>query len=173
MIFKSFFNFFKKKTKPDLVYKFPEINCSSLILLSGPAYGDKTFFASFFLDVVACKEWVLDHSKSVISSVKQEQEARLFLPKWFTNVTMSDDSYITLIDSKMRSVLVPYALDFYQKGWLNYYCHGCHEFHDSMIDNTSEVVKNGNYRSWVEEWQCLNGHIIHHNEHELRLIVRK
>jgi hypothetical protein len=154
-------------------YDKPKDECSSLILLSGPSYGDKTFFASFFLDVVACKEWSLDHSKSIWCSDKAEQEARVFIPEWFSTVTRNDDSYITLIDPKMRSVLVPYSLDFYQKGWLNYYCHGCHEFHDSMIDNTSEVVKDGSNRSWVEEWQCLNGHIIHHKEQELRWIVRK
>lgn len=149
-----------------------ELSCSNLVLLSGPSYGDRTFFASFFLDVVASKGWVLEHSKSVISSNNQEQKARLFLPEWFALVTKEDGGYITLLDPNMRSVLVPYTLDFYLKGWMNYFCHSCHSFHDSMIDNTSEVVKDGNYRYWVEEWQCLNGHIIHHKEQELRLIVR-
>lgn len=165
-------NIFRKNKSVLKAYIKPTYECSSLILLSGPSYGDKTFFGSFFLDVVASKDWVLDHSKSIWCSDKQEQEARIFLPDWFSSVTRNDDSYITLIDPKIRAVLVPYALDFYQKGWLNYYCHICHKFHDSMIDNTSQVKKDGHYRSWIEEWQCMNGHIIRHKEEEIKLIIR-
>ena len=68
--------FFKAKTKPIHTekpqYEKPKIDCSSLILLSGPAYGDKTFFGSFVLSAVSVREWALDHSKNVISSAYLE-----------------------------------------------------------------------------------------------------
>jgi hypothetical protein len=170
-------NFLKKKDavdkSPTIQYIKPEIKCSNFILLSGPAYGDKTFFGSFLLDVSASKEWMNEHSKAVFSSAKLEQEARIFLPTWCSNVANEDDAYVTLIDIQMRHVLVPYTYDFYLKDFLRIYCHQCHSYCDKILDNSSDVVSDGNNRSWIEEWHCSKGHVIHYKNQELRLLIRK
>lgn len=167
---KKFFS--KKVVVEPLSYLHPLIPCSSLILLSGPAYGDKTFLGSFLLDVGASSNWISDHSKSVYSSFKLVQEARLCLPKWIFNSTPLSDSYITEIDNYMRQVLVPYTYDFYLKGWLKVYCHECSMLHDTLIDNSTNSEKDGNVRRWVEEWQCPKGHIVHRKDEEIRIITR-
>lgn len=171
------FNFFKKIVKegapPVNSYIKPTIECSNHILLAGPAYGDKTFFGSFLLDVPMSKFWMNEHSKSVFSSSKLEQEARTFLPLWCSDVTKANDSYVTLVDIYMRHVLVPYTYDFYLKGFLKIYCHQCRCFYDEILDSSSEVLKNGNSRSWTEEWVCSSGHLLHRKSQELRLIVRQ
>lgn len=170
------FNFFKRNVKNEKLlvdsYVKPTIECSTHILLAGPAYGDKTFFGSFLLDVPMSKLWMNEHSKSVFSSSKLDQEARIFLPLWFSGVTKDNDSYVTLVDIYMRHVLVPYTYDFYLKGFLKIYCHQCRCYYDQILDSSSEVVKNGNNRSWTEEWLCSSGHLLHRKSQELRLIVR-
>lgn len=164
--------FGRKKTIERPAYKQPELTCSSLILLSGPTYGDKTFFGSFLLDAVAVRAWVLDHSKSVWSSASLEQQAREFLPVWLEQATYEENDYVTLIDMPMRQVLVPYIYDFYSKGWLSIYCHECKEMHDSLVDNQHGVERIGRTSKWTEEWLCPAGHIVHHKDEEIRLIVR-
>jgi hypothetical protein len=154
-------------------YQQPAISCSSLILLSGPAYGDKTFFGSFLLNAFAVKSWAFDHSNSVWSSAKIEQQARVYIPKWLESASYHDDGYVTLIDLPMRQVLVPYTFDFYDKGWLSIYCHQCGELHDSLIDNMHNNQRNGSTSTWTDEWHCPNGHILHHKEQEVRWITRK
>jgi hypothetical protein len=154
------------------IYLLPETDCSSLILLAGPAYGDKTFFGSFLLNSVAVREWVSDHSKGVWSSANFEQQARQHLPTWLEKVSLEDDGYVTLIDEHMRHVLVPYTYDFYLKGWLTAYCHQCSMLYDTLIDNDHNHQKVGRTSQWTEEWLCPAGHILHHKEQELRWIVR-
>ena len=165
-----FFNKAVATEKP--AYSQPHLACSSLILLSGPAYGDKTFFGSFLLNAVAVREWVSAHSKGVWSSSVLEQKARLYLPTWLEKVSYEQDCYVTLLDIHMRHVLVPYTYDFYLKGWLAVYCHQCSTLYDTLIDNDYSHQKVGHTSQWTEEWLCPAGHILHHKEQELRLIVR-
>jgi hypothetical protein len=173
------FNFgISKKTARDNIplvnsYVKPVIDCSNLIILSGPVYGDKTFFGSFILDVSLSKSWMLEHAYNVLSSSKLEQEARIFLPTWFGDVSKEDVGYVTLIDIHMRHVLVPYTLDFYLKNFLKIYCHQCHSYCDKIIDKSSDVVSIGKNRSWVEEWHCPSGHLLHRKSQELRLLIRR
>jgi hypothetical protein len=169
--FTKWFNKAKPIEKPQ--YDIPNVDCSSLILLSGPAYGDKTFFGSFLVNAVSLREWTFDHSKSVWSTANLEQQARVFLPTWLDGVTNNDDSYVTLIDMPMRQVLVPYTYDFYLKGWLSVYCHQCSKFYDTLVDNDHSHQKVGHTSNWTEEWLCPSGHILHHKEQEVRWIVRK
>lgn len=172
-------NFFRKifpkkiESSAQPKYLHPEIDCSSLILLSGPAYGDSTFFGSFLLNSVAVREWASDHSKSVWSSAKSEQQARLYLPIWLKKVSPEDDGYVTLLDVHMRHVLVPYIFDFYLKGWMVVYCHQCSTQYDTWIDNDHNHQKAGHTRQWTEEWLCPIGHILHYKEQEIRLIIKK
>ena len=154
-------------------YLIPQYECSSKILLCGPTYGDITYFGSFLLDSLARKEWTLDHSKNVFSTNKLEQQARQFLPIWLDSVKSDSASFITLLDHPMRNVLVPYAFDFYTKGWLKVYCHKCCEEYDSFVDNEHNILKIGNKSSWTDEWLCHQGHILHHKDHDVRWIVRK
>lgn len=169
-------NFLKRLFKKEVAvekpaYVQPSLACSSLILLSGPAYGDKTFFGSFLLNSVALREWASDHSKSVWSSSYLEQQARLYLPIWLENVSYEQDGYVTLLDMPMRHVLVPYAYDFYLKDWLSVYCHQCSMLYNTLIDNDHNHQKVGRTSKWTEEWRCPAGHILHHKEQELRWIV--
>jgi hypothetical protein len=154
-------------------YLIPQYQCSSKILLCGPSYGDITFFGSFLLDSLAIKEWTLDHSKNVFSTNKLEQQARQFLPIWLDSVKSDSASFITLLDHPMRNVLVPYAFDFYTRGWLKVYCHQCCDEYDSIVDNEHDLLKFGNKSSWTDEWLCHQGHILHQKENELRWIVRQ
>ncbi len=171
----NFFTKLIKRAKPleKPQYEKPKIDCSSLILLSGPAYGDKTFFGSFLLNAVSVREWTLDHSKTVWSSANLEQQARVYLPLWLEEVTYNADGYVTLIDMPMRQVLVPYTYDFYLKGWLSVYCYQCAEFYDTLVESDHNHKKIGNTSNWTEEWLCPSGHILHHKEEEVRWIVRK
>ena len=164
--------FSKKNSVEDIVYRLPEIRCSSSILLSGPAYGDKTFFGSFLLNAVGVRDWVSDHSKNVWSSSNLEQQARQYLPVWLDGVSLEDDGYVTMLDMPMRHVLVPYTYDFYLKGWVAFYCHQCSMLYDTLIDNDHNHQKVGRTSQWTEEWLCPAGHILHHTEQELRLIVK-
>ena len=169
-----FTKWFVKVTPADRPqYESPKNACSSLILLSGPTYGDKTFFGSFLLNAVSVREWVLDHSKSVWSTANLEQQARIFLPVWLDGVSYEDDDFITLIDMPMRQVLVPYTYDFYLKGWLSVYCHQCSDFYDTLVEKDDNHQKVGNTSNWTEEWLCPSGHILHYKEQEVRWIVRK
>jgi hypothetical protein len=166
--------FFEKEvTVEKPAYVQPPLACSSLILLSGPAYGDKTFFGSLLLNAVSVRDWASDHSKSVWSSSKLEQQARQYLPSWLEGVSLEDDGYVTLLDMPMRQVLVPYTYDFYLKGWLAVYCHQCSMLYDTLIDNNHNHQKIGRTSQWTEEWLCPSGHILHHKAQEVRWIVRK
>ena len=124
-------------------YLIPQYECSSKILLCGPSYGDITYFGSFLLDSLAIKEWTLDHSKNVFSTNKLEQQARQFLPIWLDSVKSDSASFITLLDHPMRNVLVPYAFDFYTRGWLKVYCHQCCDEYDSIVDNEHDLLNFG------------------------------
>lgn len=152
-------------------YVLPSVACSSLILLSGPTYGDKTFFGSFLLNSVALREWMSDHSKSVWSSSNLEQQARLYLPTWLEKVSLEHDGYVTLLDMPMRHVLVPYTYDFYLKGWLSVYCHQCSTLYETVIENDHNHQKTGLTSRWTAQWLCPSGHILHHAEEEIRWIV--
>lgn len=165
--------FVKSKLVEKLQYEKPKINCSNLILLSGPAYSDRTFFGSFLLNAVSVKEWAIDHSKSVWSNANLEQQARVYLPIWLDGVAYRTSDYVTLLDMPMRQVLVPYTYDFYLKGWLSIYCHQCSKFYDTLIDNDHSHSKVGNISNWTEEWLCPSGHIIRHKEEEIRWMVSK
>jgi hypothetical protein len=154
-------------------YDQPKIDCSNLILLAGPAYGDKAYLASFLLSAVSLKEWAIDHSKSVWSTANLEQQARGYLPIWLDDTNNTNDGYVTMIDMPMRQVLVPYTYDFYLKGWLSIYCHQCKRFYDTLIDNAHSHQKVGNTSNWTEEWLCPSSHVIHFKEEEIRWIVRK
>ena len=170
-----YFKFFgneKSDVDKNIHYVRPTLECSNSLLLSGPSYGDKTFFGSFILDLNDAYSWIKDHSKSVYSTNKLEQEARLFLPIWVKNLSSNADGYVTLLDNPMRQVLVPYTYDFYLKGWLKVYCYECSMLHDTLIDKSTDSEKDGNVRRWVEEWQCSKGHIVHRKDEELRLLVR-
>lgn len=169
----NFINKWFGKVRPaeQQCYKKPNFDCSSLILLSGPAYNDKTFSGSFLVNSIALREWTLAHSQKVWSSDRLKQEARLYLPVWLERVSPESNSYVTLLDLTMRDVLVPYTLDFYRKGWCVIYCHDCHRMHDSMNKNTHNHWKIGNTSSWVEEWLCPLGHIIHYKQSEVRWLT--
>lgn len=154
-------------------YLIPQYQCSSKILLCGPTYGDITYFGSFLLDSLAIKEWTLDHSKHVYSSNKVTQQARQFLPTWLDSVRSDSDNFVTLLDNPMRVVLVPYAFDFYTKGWLKVYCHQCCKEYDSIVKNEHDLLKFGNKSSWTDEWLCHQGHKLHHKDNDVRWIVRQ
>lgn len=154
-------------------YLIPQNNCSTKILLCGPTYGDITFFGSFLLDATAVKRWALDHSKNVYSTNKVTQQARQLLPTWLDSVRSDSDNFVTLIDNSMRDVLVPYAFDFYTKGWLKVYCHQCSQEYGSLVANEHDKLKFGNKSTWTDEWLCQKGHILHRKAHEVRWIVRK
>ena len=154
-------------------YLIPKYGCSTKILLCGPTYGDITFFGSFLLDAIALKRWAVDHSKNVFSTNKIEQQAREFLPIWLDSVRSDSDNFVTLLDKPMRNVLVPYAFDFYTKGWLKVYCHQCRTEHQTIVDNEHDLLKFGNKSSWTDEWLCTKGHILHHKDQDVRWIVRK
>jgi hypothetical protein len=160
----------KFTTTKEPQYLIPQYECSSKILLCGPTYGDITYFGSFLLDSLAIKEWTLDHSKNVFSTNKLEQQARQFLPIWLDSVKSDSASFITLLDHPMRNVLVPYAFDFYTRGWLKVYCHQCCDEYDSIVDNEHDLLKFGNKSSWTDEWLCPKGHILHHKDQEVRWI---
>lgn len=157
-------------TKP--IYPHPLTTCSSLILLSGPTYGDKTFFGSFLLNAVGVRDWVSDHSKSVWSSADLEQQARKYLPIWLQGVSHEDDKYLALLDLPMRHVLVPYAYDFYLKGWLSVYCHQCSILYDTLIENDHDHSKTGPTSRWTTQWLCPSGHILHHKAEEIHWFVK-
>ena len=165
--------FGKVKLVEKIQYEKPKINCSNLILLSGPAYGDRTFFGSFLLNAISLKEWAIDHSKSVWSTPNLEQQARVYLPIWLDGKLHRTGDYVTMLDMPMRQVLVPYTYDFYLKGWLSIYCHQCSKYYDTLIDNDHSHSKVGNTSNWTEEWLCPSGHIIRHKEEEIRLMVSK
>lgn len=171
--FKFIKNYLKEEKPLEIFYVKPSIECSNTILLAGPAYGDKTFFGSFLLDVSLAKFWIKEHADAVFSSSKLEQAARTYLPIWCDNVSSTNDSYVTLIDVQMRHVLVPYTYDFYAKGFLKTYCHQCQSYCDEIVDNSSEAVKDGNLRSWTEEWLCSSGHCLHRKSQQLQLIIRQ
>ncbi len=163
----------KKLVVDKPIYTHPAVACSSHILLSGPAYGDKTFLGSFLLNAVEVRDWVSDHSKSVWSSANFEQQARQYLPTWLEGVSLKDDGYVTLLDMPMRQVLVPYTYDFYLKGWLSVYCHQCSKLFETLIENDHNHQKTGLTSRWTAQWLCPSGHILHHAEEEIRWIVRK
>lgn len=161
----------KKLVVDKPIYTHPAVACSSHILLSGPAYGDKTFLGSFLLNAVEVRDWVSDHSKSVWSSANFEQQARQYLPTWLEGVSLEDDGYVTLLDLPMRQVLVPYTYDFYLKGWLSVYCHQCSQLFETLIENDHNHQKTGLTSRWTAQWLCPSGHILHHAEEEIRWIV--
>jgi hypothetical protein len=162
---------FKNSKEPE--YLIPDYECSPRILLCGPTYGDITFFGSFILEANAIKQWALEHSKNVYSTNKMNQQARQYLPTWLDSVKKESSNHITLLDSTMRDVLVPYTFDFYTQGSLKIYCHQCSQEYDSLIDNEHDSHKYGNKSTWTDEWLCPKGHILHHKTHEVRWIVRK
>jgi hypothetical protein len=165
------FGYQRKPEKPR--YEPPLMPCSSLIALSGPCYGDMTFFGTFLLNSVSLKVWMKDHAASVFSSDSMEQQARLHLPLWLEDVDYSCNNYVTKIDFPMRKVLVPYTYDFYLKGWIVVYCHECKSLHDAMIDNNQNIEKTDSSVKWLEEWLCPAGHVLHRKDQEIRHIKRR
>lgn len=170
---KWFCNFFAKEKQTTAAYQAPEIICSKTLVLCGPCYADITYTATFLLDTQHLKDWALDHSKNIWSSNKTEQQAREALPNWLLSSPKRKSTYVAKLDYPMRQVLMPYIYDFYLKGWLQYYCHECKTHHHALTENDHDKSSNGDTTSWVEEWLCPNGHIIHSKQESIRWITRR
>ena len=156
------------KLKLKQEYTKPSLECSSLILLCGPSYGDQHYYGSFLLNAVSLKSWALEHSLNVRSVNSISQAAREYLPLWLSRTTYQQDSYITLLDKEMREVMMPYIYDFYLKGWLSAYCYECHEHHDSLTTDVHNKVQRPSTSKWTDEWLCRNGHVLHRQDQEIR-----
>ncbi len=167
-------SFLRKKESPvSSGYVTDMLPCSSTIALCGPCYGDVTYAGTFLLDTKLLLEWANPHSKSVWSSQRIEQQAREHLPVWLAPSRKKITTYIALIDSPTRGVLMPYIYDFYLKGLLGYYCHQCKSEHRELIENDHGSVRTDNISRWVEEWLCPAGHVVHSKQEEIRWITRK
>ena len=151
-------------------YAAPALECSSLILLCGPSYGDQHYKGSFLLDAVALKEWAIAVGRGVTSAQSLHYAAGAFIPQWLEKTSYQQDSYVTLLDKYTRGVLMSYVLDFYQKGLIRVYCHECHEHHDSIVINVNEEEHHGPLTEWTDEWLCCNGHVLHKEDQEIRWI---
>jgi len=163
----------KSRVSVEKEYEFPSHICASKIIITGPSYGDKTYFASFIVDADKLISWAFDHSKGVWSSSKNEQKAREILPVWMAIKSEDKESYISILDGPMRQVLAPYIYDFYLKGWVSYYCHLCHSQHQKLTENDHDHQSQGAHSSWIVEWICPNGHIIHRKQHDLMWIKKR
>lgn len=161
------------KLKMRQEYTKPSLECSSLILLCGPSYGDQYFYGSFLLNAVPLKSWALAHSLNVRSDDSTSQAAREHLPIWLSGTAYQQDSYITMLDTEMRDVLIPYIYDFYLKGWLSAYCHECLVHHDALTINVYNQDQRQLTSQWTDEWLCCNGHVLHRQEQEIIWLGRK
>jgi len=148
-------------------YMPPSYRCTRSVLLCGSAYGDVSYQGAYLLDTQGALDWVKKHSTSVWSLRQEQQQAREYIPIWFGN-SVTDDDHIALLDIQMRSVLMPYLLDFYTNGWLSIYCFQCSKGYGSVTRTQFDANKNGPYSYWNEEWRCLEGHIVHQKKNEIR-----
>jgi len=156
-----------ENSRPTINYLPPSHQCTRHILLCGSAYGDVSYHGAYLLDTQAALNWVLKHSTSVWSLRQEQQQAREYIPIWFAN-PVADDGHIALLDTQMRSVLMPYLVDFYVNGWLSIYCPQCRKNYESVTRTQFDADRNGPYSTWTEEWRCLAGHTIHRKNNEIR-----
>ena len=170
----NFFNVMRASAKVELTkathqpehYVPPIHQCTRSVLLCGAAYGDVSYRGAYLLDTKAAKELVTKHSTSVWSVQKKQQQAREYIPLWFANPVLDDD-HVALLDTEMRGVLMPYLLDFYNKGWISIYCPKCDKSYTVVTQSKYDAERNGRHSTWTEAWHCAAGHIVHTSKNEL------
>ena len=155
-----------KQFRKQINYVPPSYQCTRSVLLCGSAYGDVSYRGAYLLDTQAAIEWVTKHSTSVWSLQQEQQQAREYIPVWFSN-PVKDDDHVALLDTEMRGVLMPYLLDFYNKGWISIYCPECSKIYTVVTRSKYDAERNGRHSTWTEEWHCAAGHIVHTSKNEL------
>ena len=153
------------------VYEPPKLRCSRWILVRGPALGSRHHRGTLLVEAKSIEDWAVGHAKGVWSTVQAEQSAREFLPAWIQGSDPNDES-VSIPDHDMLEVLQPYDQDFIVKGRIRLWCPDCACLHESVNCDTHDNERKGKTSTWVSEWRCPEGHVVHLEDNEIRWIVR-
>jgi len=153
-------------------YDFPRQKCSRWILINGPVYADEGFVGSVIVEVTKMVDWMAKHADRVFSSDTAEQQAREYLPEWFRNADLSDES-VTLLDKHQREVLQGDCLRFLWSDWAKVWCPTCKTLHSRIKEHDDGWVKTGRITLHFDDWHCPEGHLINGEKPaEIRWIIR-
>jgi hypothetical protein len=153
-------------------YESPKHRCSRWILINGPAYQDDGFIGTVMADVGLITNWMRKHAEGVYSSNTAEQQAREYLPDWFANADLEDES-VTLLDEYQREVLQGDCLRFLWSDWAKVWCPTCSQLHSRIKEHDYGWVQTGRITLQFDDWHCPDGHLINKEKPmQIRWIVR-
>lgn len=140
-------------------YEPPKHRCSRWVLINGPTYQDEGFIGTVIADVGLMMNWMQKHAEGVYSSNTAEQQAREYLPDWFSNADLEDES-VTLLDKHQREVLQEDCLRFLWSDWAKLWCPTCKTLHSRIKEHDEGWAKTGRITLQFYDWHCPEGHLI-------------
>jgi len=150
-------------------YQPPTYKCTRWLVLYGPVYDDKNFNGTFLLDVSKIFDWAFNHANKTWVSIKAEQQAKEYFPKWVQEADLNDESIIFL-DKNQRDFLRQYTLKFIDDKLFKIWCPKCKKYNNSIEIKEFDNLKIGSTIFWNEEWYCINGqHLLNHEENRIEI----
>ena len=153
------------------VYESPKVRCSKWLVVRGPVVGSKHHRGTLLVEAKSIEAWAKHHAGAVWSTVESEQGAREYLPTWLEQSDPADDS-VSIPDKDMLSVLQGYDEKFINDCSVRLWCPDCRKLHDSVDCGAYDNKRVGKISTWVSEWRCPEGHVVHNEDQEIRWIIR-
>ena len=144
-------------------YVRPQHRCTRWILLAGNIYGDEHYSCAVLIETRNLIAWITRHAENTSVSILAQQQAKEYMPTWFAMADNEDDT-VTILDKQMKSVVHDYIANFEAEGTTRFYCPTCKTTYSSVKDIEHESSKNGNWRSWKNEYHCPTGHRLYYKE---------
>ena len=141
------------------VYEPPKHRCSRWILINGPAYRDTGFRGTFIAEIFKMCDWMEHHAMNVFTSDQAEQAALEFLPQWFRDADIADES-VTFLDKKQREVLQGHNLKFVWSDWCKIWCPDCGKFHGRIKEHDQGWVESQRVTIRYDDLHCPEGHLL-------------
>lgn len=150
-------------------YVRPQHRCTKWILLAGNIYGDEHYSCAVLIETRNLIAWITRHAENTSVSILAQQQAKEYMPTWFA-MADNEDETVTILDKHMKSVVHDYIAKFEAEGNARFYCPPCKTTYSSVKDIEHERSKDGNWRSWKNEYHCIKGHRLYYKESRMHFM---
>lgn len=139
------------------IYKsLPE--CTSRLLIAGPAIGDTEFLENVYADAHSLLRWA--ESRASMSYGNTEIQAYMdVLPIWLRSASASDEP--TIMPIQILEAIRPWATDLISSGIADVFCSKCNELRQEMERREVRPNRDGANSDKTVEWYCPSGHLLY------------
>ena len=146
--------------------------CPARIVVASPRYDSMHYRGEVLADARALLPWAEHHANAVWSCRPEEQAARRALPIWLRGADPNDQGP-GYPPAPFISVLDAYVQDFLTNGVAKAVCGECGHVSAVLDMRRLDERRAGFWSWWTAEWWGECGHLIHRQEHELHVHVRR